>query len=163
MIPGVPLGMRLPEMPAHIVVESAPRGIFPKEADWTKPDEYPKSLSRRAWGWEFLRRNPNYILDWAYDELKPGRYRLADEIDPSVTPYEPPVETAALDRRFRATLKHYPLYLRVWDARLLGGAKIAEIAATIYPDRKNRDDAVKKDIKAASQLVWIDYRNLLQS
>src|SRR4030081_3656913 len=51
--------------------------------DWSKEDAYPKpeGLSHRAWGWEFLRRNPEYQLDWAWNDLRPARWALAAAID----------------------------------------------------------------------------------
>jgi len=36
--------------------------------DWTNLKNYPKAedLTVTQWGWEFLRRNPEYIKDWNY-------------------------------------------------------------------------------------------------
>jgi hypothetical protein len=131
--------------------------------DWSDEAAYPKpkDLSPRAWGWEFLRRNPGYQLDWAYKDLRPARWGLAEEIDPGISPCEPaPPPGFVAPPGFRVRVKYYPTYLRVLDARR-AGAKVAHIAAVIYPGEERADDAVKKDIKAALRLVWFDYESLL--
>jgi hypothetical protein len=134
--------------------------------DWSKEDAYPKpeELSHRAWGWEFLRRNPEYQLDWAWNDLRPARWALAAAIDPDTSPREPALAPgfAAPRSGFRARLWYYPNYLRAWDARC-SGAKLVEVGNVLYLKKKDaaRDDAVKKDIQAALRLVWFNYEDLL--
>jgi hypothetical protein len=143
---------------------------LPEMPDWADPTAYPKpdDLSLRQWGWEFLRRNPEYQLDWAHDELKPGRWGLPEAVDPAskdvleVLKYPP-------SRDFRARPDKYLNYLRVWDARR-DGVDYLSIGMKLYPERRYKDDAeedaakkdaAQKDMDAAWLLVWFTYRELL--
>jgi hypothetical protein len=163
MLPGLPRG----GPPEERTLDYDFDGIRPVPAmpDWSKADAYPKDLSLRAWGWEFLRRNPEYRLDWAHNDLRPARWGLAAAIDPGLSPCEPalvPGFAAVARAGFRARVGYYPTYLRVWDGRC-AGAKLATLGAELYPDfdSSRRDDAIKKDIAAALRLVWFNFEHLL--
>jgi hypothetical protein len=175
MLPTLPRGTP----PIELSAEGWPTDLFevgdlgrplPALLDWHNEAAYPKpeDLSHRAWGWEFLRRNPEYLMDWYDNQLQPARWGLAEEVDPAISPHEPALapgwyRSAPLPTggpRFRARRSHYPTYLRIWDARC-AGALIAEIGATLYPGRARQDDDVKKDIEAALRLVWFAYEALL--
>jgi hypothetical protein len=162
MLPGLPRGEHLGAAPEEYWQDLDCRPIKDMP-DWSKEAAYPRpdELSRRGWGWEFLRRNPLYQADWTWNELRPARWGLVEAIDPGISPYEPALLPGfVVPPGFRVRVKYYPTYLRVFDARC-AGAKIAEIGAAIYPDEAGADDAVKKDIKAALRLVWFDYEALL--
>jgi hypothetical protein len=166
MLPGLPRGEA---EPFNLLLEDLRQLDFddirplPAIPNWSKADAYPKVLSLRAWGWEFLRRNPEYKLDWAYNDLRPARWGLAAAIDPGLSPCEPalvPGFAAVARAGFRARPGYYPTYLRVWDGRC-AGETISTLGAVLYPDSSQPEDAIKKDIAAALRLVWFNFEHLL--
>jgi hypothetical protein len=169
MLPRLFRGASIEDWPTGCFVDFPPEDMgrpLPAMPDWHDEAAYPKpeALSPRAWGWEFLRRNPEYQMDWSDNQLRPGRWGLSEEVDPAISPHEPVLAPGFPRGRpqFRARRKYYPTYLRVWDARC-AGALIAEISSTIYGpgDGDRKDDWVNKDVEAALRLVWFNYENLL--
>jgi hypothetical protein len=57
--------------------------------DWLDPQAYPTERAPREWAWEFLRRDPDYRLDWVEGANRPGRYWLNAIIDPTIGPPAP--------------------------------------------------------------------------
>jgi len=137
---------------------------LPETPNWLDATDYPTKLSPRAWGWEFLRRNPDYLYNWSwsFDTLKPGEFGLDEAVDPSLTPYEPAVLLEGPVKGFRAQAALYPKYLRLIDARE-AGASIGDISRILLGKEpvKGKADHVQKMMRAADQLLWDNYRFLL--
>jgi hypothetical protein len=92
-----------------------------------------------------------------------GNNRIG-KVDPSLTPYEPEVLEALVRFSFRARRQHFRTYLRVWDARCAGEYDEvilhSFVADGTYKGNKTTDD-IKKDRKAAIELVWYGWEALL--
>jgi len=141
----------------------------PTMPSWTDAAAYPRGedLSRRAMGWEFLRRNDEYQFGWVHRDLQPAHWGLASEVDPQLSPCEPEVARRRAAKGFRARPEFYRLYWRLWDARSAGVTR-ASMAATLYPEKweESEDaaiDAAKKDLEAAARLVGFNFRDLMAS
>ena len=81
------------ELPFVDFGEYAAVRASPEYPNWLNEQAYPRGadLTARQWGWEFLRRNPVYVYDWSFDQLKPGEFWLREALDPSLSPAEPKV------------------------------------------------------------------------